>query len=88
MTYGRYNYTLDCVTWLPEDIAEYVEGWLEREGLPFSSFHHYEPVKLARRIATMPDVAAIYDPDPAHRFLFGGKGRILSPDSPNMMGSF
>lgn len=86
MTYGRYSYTLDCVTWLPEEMEEYVHEWLDREGLPFSQYHRYDPTKLARRIATMPDVAFIYDPDPKHRFLFGSKGRIVSPDAPNLMG--
>lgn len=84
----RYGYTLDCVTWMQDELADHVESWLDDQGLPFSSFRTYDPNKLARRIATMPDVAAIYDPDIRHRFLFGSKGRILSPDNPNLMGSF
>lgn len=88
LTYGRFSYTLDCVTWLDDRLVEHVESWLDREGLPFSKFHHYDPTKLARRIATMPDVAAIYDPDPAHRFLWGSKGRIVSPENTTQMGRF
>jgi hypothetical protein len=32
---------------------------------------------LSRKIALMPDVAAVYDPDPAHQFTYGSKGRVL-----------
>jgi hypothetical protein len=84
----RMGFTLDCVTWMPDDMAQHVEEWLDKEGLPFSSFHRYDPNRLARRIATMPDVAAIYDPDPDHRLLFGRKGRFLTSEDPNLAAAF
>ena len=88
LTMGRYDYTLDCVTFLPEEQAEHVEEWLDREGLPFSGFHRYDPTHLARRIATMPDVAALYHTNYEYRFTFGSKGRLISPDRPDFMGVF
>jgi hypothetical protein len=82
------HHQLEVVTYLHPDAVEYVTEWIDIAGLPVHRVWYAEPFKLARQIATMPDLAAIFDPDPAHQLTFGRKGRILDPANPDLIRGF
>jgi hypothetical protein len=76
----RYSLEIDLVTYHPPGFAKVLEERMDRENLPLRKVWSEEPNMLARRLATMPDIRTIYDPFPDHQFLYGGKGRIISPE--------
>jgi hypothetical protein len=79
------NDLLEVVTFLHPDAVEPIADWIDREDLPVHRVWNTDPNKLARKIATMPDLAAIFDPDPAHQLTFGRKGRIINPAQPDIL---
>jgi hypothetical protein len=79
------GYQLEAVTYLHEDAVQPISDWIDRNDLPVHRVWYSEPNKLARKIATMPDLAAIFDPDPAHTLTFGRKGRIINPSAPDIL---
>lgn len=84
-TIWRYRYSVDVVTYLGEDFAGALEERLDRENLPIGRVWADEPHKLARRIAHMPDVAAIYDNE--HHLMYGSKGRTLPAAPTTLIGA-
>jgi hypothetical protein len=79
------GYQLEVVTYLHPDAVEYVQAWVDDNDLPVHRVWYIEPNKLARKIASMPDLAAIFDPDPAHTLTYGTKGRIINPAKPDIL---
>lgn len=79
------HHTLDVVTYLDPNAVEPVTEWLNRADLPVHRAWYSDPYKLGRKIATMPDVAAIFDPDPGHQLVFGKRGRLISPGDPDLL---
>ena len=79
------HHQLEVVTYLHPDAVEPVEVWIDEHDLPVHRVWYDDPNKLARRIATMPDLAAIFDPDPQHQLRFGRKGRIINPAQPDIL---
>lgn len=77
----RFSIEIELLTYLGWDFAHALEARMERENMPFRRVWHEEPNLLARRIATMPDIRTIYHANPSHRFLYGGKGRVIAPES-------
>ena len=85
----RFSFQLECVTWYPVDTVEHIKSWIDDQDLPISRVFNSTPVLLSRSIAYRPNLAAIYDPDPSHRFTYGSKGRIvLDSAHADMLGSF
>jgi len=84
----RYNMEVDVVTFTDPRVVAPLEKRLDKEDLPVRRVWFDEVSLLGRRIATMPQVAAIYDANPDHRFTFGSKGRILNPYKPDLLGEF
>jgi hypothetical protein len=76
----RYSLEIDLVTYHSHGFARSLEARMERENLPLRRVWYEEPNQLARRLATAIDIRTIYDPFPDHQFLYGGKGRIISPE--------
>lgn len=79
------QHQLEVVTFLHPDAVEPIEHWIDRHDLPVHRVWSTEPNVLARKIATMPDLAAIFDPDPSHALTFGRKGRIINPAQPDIL---
>lgn len=75
----------DLITWVGPEFALALADRMDRENLPFNEIWSDEPYVLARRLATMPDVRSVVDPDPQHRLVFGGKGLIIGPDGWNSL---
>lgn len=83
----RLKYSVDVVTWIP-NFADAVRDRIEHEDLPIGHVTSENPNALARKLAYLPHLAAIYDPNPEHQFTFGSRGRIISPANPNLIGAF
>lgn len=82
------GYQLEVVTYLSEKAVDGVQHWIDEKDLPVHRVWYTDPNKLARKIATMPDLAAIFDPDPAHQLTFGRKGRIINPAQPDILNAW
>lgn len=70
----RQSLTVDIITYYPTEIRPRLEEWLEDEGVPFGACWSADPQVLARKLAHMPDVARVYDPDPQRAMAYGSKG--------------
>lgn len=77
----RFNIELELLTYHGPRFAEALEARMDAESMPFRRVWSEEPNLLARRLSTMIDIRTIYDPFPDHQFLYGSKGRIISPDN-------
>lgn len=76
----RLSFTVDIVTFAgPEPFGEALEYRLQDvEDLPVGRAWATRPGLLARKIAYMPDLFRVYDPDPTRVLTWGGKGRIIT----------
>ena len=85
-TVWRRRYSVDVVTFLNEDIVEPLADFLDDKGLPVGRVTFADKTMLARDLNYRPDVLGVFHPNPADIFMFGGKGRLVDPASPNLMG--
>lgn len=85
LTYRRHL-SVDVATFLDKERLSDVEEWIEYHDLPLGNVIATTPARLSRQLAFMPTVAAIYDPNPDNVFMYGGKGRIVNPDTPQFLG--
>lgn len=76
----RYSFEIDLLTYHGPGFARALEKRMDDDDMPFRRVWSEQPNILARKIAIMPSVRTIYDPYPEHRFLYGGKGRIIEVD--------
>lgn len=74
----RRDINVSVVTWLSQDAALAIEERMDEEGIPIRGCFFSKPAKLARELAYMPEVMAIYDPDPDHVFTYGSKGVVIT----------
>lgn len=76
---GRLTMELELLTYHGPEFAGALESRIEREALPFSRVWSEQPNRLDRSLALQMDIRTIYHADAEHRFLYGGKGRVLNP---------
>lgn len=74
----RQDKDVQLITFYPQELAEQWDYLLEENDVPVGDIKPYKLDVLARKVALMQDVAAVYDPDPAHQFTYGAKGRVLT----------
>ncbi|WP_157247824.1 hypothetical protein [Nonomuraea typhae] len=84
----RLHQTLEVITTQGPDFATALEERLDAEQVPASRVWAYQPRVLARRLASMPYVAAVYTTDPHHALLYGSRGRLITTDNLLQMGRF
>lgn len=78
----RVSYPVEVVTFLGPHFVPPIEQRLEDLHALVRRVWYTTPEELARIHLTMPDVAAIYDPDPARAFAtYGSLGRHLLPQN-------
>jgi hypothetical protein len=82
----RRRFTIDCVTFLGDQYVDAIEKWIDKHDLPIARVTCDTPQTLARRLAYMPAVAAVYDPEPSRALTYGGKGRLMDPERPDFFG--
>lgn len=70
----RHNFRFDIVTYRPAGFAVALKERLNVEGLPVGNIWATTPARLSKRLAFMPDVAAVYDADATRLFTYGGRG--------------
>lgn len=76
----RHNLTIDVVTFAgPKEFGEALADRLqEDEDLPVHQVWATRVDLLARKIAYMPDLIKVYDPDPNRWLTWGGKGQLVT----------
>lgn len=84
----RHKYSVDVVTFLGEEFALALTDRFDEEGIPIGKVTATQPHFLARKLAYMPDVAAVYDADQSRRFTYGSKGYLVDPERPDFFGLF
>lgn len=84
----RYHQSVDVVTYLGDEFADALRDRLDEESLPIGHVMATEHHLLARRLAYAPDIAAVYHANPEHRFTYGSKGYLISPQTPQLLGRF
>jgi hypothetical protein len=73
---ARFAARIEVITWRPPGFAQAVYDRLWALDIPVSEVH--SPLSyqsISQRIATDPQVTAVYDADPRHRFGYGFKAR-------------
>jgi hypothetical protein len=81
----RFRHAVDAVTFLGEEFVEPIQNLLDGEQLPLNHLVATQPHLLARELAYRPDIVAVHDPDPAHAFTYGSKGRHTIPSNPHFV---
>jgi hypothetical protein len=72
------NANIEVCTWMGEDAALAIEDELDDLHVPVRSVWASTPFELAKALAYLPDIAAIYDPDPDHVLTYGSRGVLLT----------
>ena len=86
VTYGRFNYAVDVVTFLGEKLVNPLSDLLDEQGLPIGHVTYSDKLLLARSLNYRPDVAGVFYPAASHPdFAFGSKGYAVNPSNPNLM---
>jgi hypothetical protein len=87
VTYGRFNYAVDVVTFLDARLVGSLQHYLDEEGLPVGQVTYSDKLLLARSLNYRPDVAGVFYPASANPdFSFGSKGYAVDPNNPNLIG--
>lgn len=84
--YFKKDVNTEVVTFISEEFADELTTRLDVEGIPIHRVWYTTPAALARRIAYMPDLAAVYDPEPTRWLTYGSKGVYITDT--NQLGSF
>jgi hypothetical protein len=88
ITYNK-GFNVEALTFLGDQMQDHVMQWIDDHYLPIGRVRSHTPDELSKKLAYMPDVAAIYHPFNNMTFKFGGKGRYLDPSgSLDIIGSF
>lgn len=75
----RQSFQLEVVTYAgPPSLAESLQERFEEENLPISRTLASTAERMARRLSYAPDIAYVYDTDPRHVMMYGGKGRHMT----------
>lgn len=87
-TTWRRNYSVDVVTFLGDEMVEFVEDRIEDWGLPVGHVWTEDKYLLARSLNYRPDVIGIFHPNPADWAVYGSKGFVVDPANPVLIGGY
>ncbi|MET9470544.1 hypothetical protein [Streptomyces sp. NPDC002922] len=73
------------VTYLPPLVAEHLPRRLERDNIPHTRLLVAHPLHMSRTIALLDNVARIVHSIPDHNLLYGPKGFLVPPQSPELI---
>lgn len=76
----RSRYSIDIVSFLGDWAEEPIKRRLDDAHIPYANFIMTTPERLARELAYMPHIYAVYFGDPNLALTFGGRGRHV-PDA-------
>lgn len=74
----RQHIQIDIVTYKPEEFADALGEYLDQASLPYGHLWSATPTQMARAMASLVNVIAVFDPNPAHANLYGPRGRIIT----------
>jgi hypothetical protein len=75
--YWKLDYNVEIVTFLGDSFAAELSDYLADEQVVVHNVWASTPTLLARKIAFMPDLSRVYDPDPERWLTYGGKGTYI-----------
>jgi hypothetical protein len=75
--FHKKDVNIEVVTYLGDEFGEALAEWLDDEGVPVAKVWSTTPGALARNIAYMPDLAAVYDANAERWLSYGSFGRYL-----------
>lgn len=78
----RTNIGFDVITYLPVAAGDHLDDWLNLHWSHFGPVMHTSPEILARRLAHLPAVQVVCDPDVTRALMYGSKGLHVSPSNP------
>ena len=85
--FHKKDLRIDLVTFLGDEFAEELADWLEQQiPLAIGDVWSTGVNQLQRTIDYMPDLAMVYDPEPARWATWGSKGMFIS--DVNQLGAF
>ncbi|GAA2322127.1 hypothetical protein GCM10010149_89080 [Nonomuraea roseoviolacea subsp. roseoviolacea] len=84
----RMHLEIDVITQGSAEFAVQLAERLDNEQIPARRVWSYQPRVLARRLISMPYVAAVYTPSREHALLYGSKGRLVTPENVVQIGNF
>jgi len=88
VTYGRFNYAVDVVTFLGAKLVDPLRDLIDEQGLPIGHVTYTDRLLLARSLNYRLDVAGVFYPAATHPdFTFGSKGYAVDPSNPILMGA-
>lgn len=74
----RKSLTVELVTFLGQGMADVLAARMDEEDMPIARVWATTPGQLSRRLAYMPNVSVVYDPDENHVFTYGSKGKVIT----------
>ncbi|MFI6495915.1 hypothetical protein [Nonomuraea typhae] len=84
----RFSQEIDVITKQGEVFARDLADRLEVEQVPARRIWDYQPRRLARQLASMPYIAAVYTGEREHAMLYGSRGRLVTPATITQIGRF
>ena len=79
---------IDIITQGPAGFVQAIADWFDNADIRVRSVWSYDPTNLARRVAFMNNVAAVYTPERSHALMYGHKGRYVTEDNITEIGRF
>lgn len=76
----RHDVRQDVVTFWPGAHREWLQEWCERENMPLTYYYAHTPGGLLRRLAYMPEVVRVFDPDPDRAGTWANVGTYWDPE--------
>jgi hypothetical protein len=82
----RGAFRFGVVTFLPAPVAALLGERLDQDHVPYAELIATTPEEFSRRMAFMPWLAAVIDPDASRLLLYGSYGRHVPPEHAEMIG--
>lgn len=74
----RQSIQIDVISFKQEEFVDALGDYLDQAGLPYGHLWSTTPPQIARAMATLVNVIAVFDADPAHASLYGPRGRTVT----------
>ncbi|WP_188187600.1 hypothetical protein [Nonomuraea sp. SYSU D8015] len=85
----RADVNVELVTFMGEEVASSIREVLRTQNFPArTAWAADSPEALARQLAYMPYVSAVYDGDPVRQFTYGNRTRIVTSHNKQFLGAF
>jgi hypothetical protein len=83
----RGDYGVSVLTHLPASVADLLAERLDTEIVPYRELLQISPAELGRRLAYMPWLLAVADPELYRARAYGSRGRFVPPEHAEIIGN-